>query len=88
MNESPYKVSGLERRVLKKELSVLKTYVKNFWHYQDIDNVYGGGLTEEECKNTLDKCKKKIEDLEKELSEPSLSIKRDNKLNNLNIDDR
>ena len=30
MNESPYKVSGLERRVLKKELSVLKTYVKTF----------------------------------------------------------
>ncbi len=84
MNESPYKISGLERRAKKKELAELKRYVKNFWLYEDIDLVYGGGgLTKEQANNAIDKAKLQIEDLERQLLEPSKQIKREEILSKL-----
>jgi hypothetical protein len=82
---SPYKISGSERRKLKKELSELKYFVKMFWHYEDIDRVYGGGLTDKECDDLIFKKNKEIEDLELLLSEPSTQIKRDLKIEELGI---
>lgn len=84
MNESPYKISGLERRAKKKELAELKKYVKNFWFYEDI---YGGGLTPEQGNDAINKAKLLIDKLEKELSEPSTQIKREQILSNL-IDEK
>jgi hypothetical protein len=83
MNESPYKINGLERRAKKKELTELKRYVKNFWLYEDIDRVYGGGLTKEQANNAIDKAKLQIEDLERQLLEPSKQIKREEILSKL-----
>lgn len=83
MNESPYKISGLERRAKKKELAELKRYVKNFWLYEDIDRAYGGGLTKEQANNAIDKAKLQIEDLERQLLEPSKKIKREEILSKL-----
>lgn len=83
MNESPYKISGLERRAKKKELAELKRYVNNFWLYEDIDRVYGGGLTKEQANNAIDKAKLQIEDLERQLLEPSKKIKREEILSKL-----
>ena len=37
MNEPTYKIHGIERRQLKKELGELKRYVKNFWYYHQLD---------------------------------------------------
>ena len=34
---SPYLISGQLRREKKKELSQLKSFVKNFWFYEDTD---------------------------------------------------
>lgn len=87
MNESPYKISGLERRSKKKELAELKRYVKNFWLYEDIDRTYGGGLTPDQGNDAINKAKLLIESLEKELSEPSTQIKREEILSNL-IDEK
>lgn len=87
MNESPYKISGLERRAKKKELAELKRYVKNFWFYEDIDRAYGGGLTPEQGNDAINKAKLLIENLEKELSEPSTQVKREEILSNL-IDEK
>lgn len=47
MNNIPeFKIHGLQRKHLKKELSALKSYVKNFWHYHQLDkdmcSFYGG----------------------------------------------
>lgn len=85
MNESPFRISGQERREKKKELSFLKSYVKNFWHYEDIDRVYGGGLEDSLCQLRIEEAKKEIEQLESELSESALVIKREEKLNELGL---
>lgn len=85
MNESPFKISGQERREKKKELSFLKSYVKNFWHYEDIDRVYGGGLDDSLCQLRIDEAQREIKELESELSEPAVSIIREEKLNELGL---
>jgi hypothetical protein len=78
---SPYLISGELRRQKKKELSHLKSYVKDFWRYEDVDRVYGGGLDDQTCHKLISKAKKEIKQLELELSKPALDIQRDNKIN-------
>ena len=85
MNESPFKISGQERREKKKELSFLKSYVKNFWHYEDIDRAYGGGLEDSLCQARIAEAQREIQQLESELFEPATAIKREEKLNELGI---
>ena len=85
MNESPFRISGQERREKKKELSFLKSYVKNFWHYEDIDRAYGGGLEDSLCQLRIDEAQREIEELESELSESAIAIKREEKLNELGL---
>lgn len=77
MNESPFRISGQERREKKKELSSLKSYVKNFWHYEDIERVYGGGSDDARCQQMIAKAEKEIRQLESELAETAISAKRD-----------
>lgn len=85
MNESPFKISGQERREKKKELSFLKSYVRNFWHYEDIDRAYGGGLEDSLCQLRIEEAQKEIEALESALSESAVAIKREEKLNELGL---
>ena len=85
MNESPFKISGKERREKKKELSFLRSYVKNFWHYEDIDRVYGGGSDDEHCNEMITKAEEEIRMLESELAESAVAIKREEKLNELGL---
>lgn len=70
MEERQFVISGKTRKAKKKELSLLKYSVKMFWYWEDVDRVYGGGFdNDEQCYKHLEKQKKKIERLEKELSE-------------------
>lgn len=85
MIESPFKISGDERRKLKKELSLLKSQVKNIWFYNDIDNVYGGGTDENHLNKFISDSEDAIRLIELLLSEPSNAIKRENKLKQLGI---
>jgi hypothetical protein len=80
---SPYFISGELRRKKKKELASLKSFVKSFWRYEDIDRVYGGGLDDNTCHKILLDAEKEIKELELELSKPSLDIIRDNKINRI-----
>ena len=80
---SPFLISGDLRRQKKKELSHLKSYVKNFWHHEDIERIYGGGLDDQTCQKLISEAKKEIKQLELELSEPALDIQRDNKINRI-----
>jgi hypothetical protein len=80
---SPYFISGELRRKKKKELASLKSFVKSFWRYEDIDRVYGGGLDDNTCHKILSDAEKEIKELELELSKPSLDIIRDNKINRI-----
>lgn len=82
---SPYLISGDLRRQKKKELSYLKSYVKNFWHHEDIERVYGGGLDDQTYHKLISEAEKEIKELELELSKPALDIERDNKLNEIGI---
>ena len=84
-NESPFRISGQTRREKKKKLSFLKSYVKNFWHYEDIDRAYGGGLDDSLCQLRIDEAQREIKELELELFEPSISIIREEKLNELGL---
>jgi len=85
MNESPFKISGDERRKLKKEVSLLKSQIKNVWYYNDIDKVYGGGTDEDHLNKLISDSEEAIREIELLLSEPSNAIKRENKLNDLGI---
>ena len=60
---SPYLISGELRRQKKKELSHLKSYVKDFWRYEDVDRVYGGGLDDQTCQKLISEAKKEIKQL-------------------------
>ena len=66
---SEFVIRGLERRQLKKKLSLLKSSYKMFWHYEDVDRVYGGGSDDFECEQILEKMKLEIIELEEKLSE-------------------
>ena len=76
MNEPTYKIHGIERRQLKKELGNLKRYVKNFWYYHQLDkdmtSFYGGKdgypMSDDEAQKRVDKAKKQIQELESRLS--------------------
>jgi hypothetical protein len=71
---SEFVISGLKRRELKKKLNSLKSSYKMFWHYEDIDRVYGGGSDDFECEQILEKIKLEIVELEEKLSEKLLSL--------------
>ena len=68
MNNPIFVISGKERREVKKELNTLRKRVKLFWHWEDVDRVYGGGMSDEEAEEYLTKTKKEIELLEEKLS--------------------
>lgn len=76
-----YAISGQERRIKKKELSQLKSLIRNFWHYEDIDRVYGGGLEDQICDQIIKDTEEKIRIIELELSEPHISVLREEKIN-------
>lgn len=48
MNEPTYKIHGIERRQTKKRLAEMKSYVKNFWYFHQLDkdmtSFYGGTI--------------------------------------------
>lgn len=72
-----YKISGLERRILKKELSKLKHFYKNFWHFHRLEKdmyiMYGGAkgnlVDDEKAKKIYQETSKKILKLENTLKE-------------------
>jgi hypothetical protein len=78
MNEPQFKIFGQERRQLKKELSLLRSHVKNFWRCHQIDldmaDIYGRTpgypLGDEAAKDAYDKAVSEIERLSVELSIP------------------
>ena len=70
MNSGPiYIISGDERRIQKKHLASLKSFVKNYWFFEDIDKVYGGGTPRNESKLILNEVNKEIVTLEIKLQE-------------------
>ncbi len=85
MNESPFRISGKARKEKKKELSSLKSYVKYFWHYEDIERLYGSGSEDNECNKKISNAEEEIRILESELAESSVAIKRDDILNELGL---
>lgn len=60
MNEPQFVISGQKRRELKKELNLNKRLLRMNRFYNDIDEVYGGGMTEQELINYENKLKKEI----------------------------
>lgn len=82
---SEYLISGNQRRQIKAELSELKRFVNNFWHYEDIDRIHGGGMDDATCYKIIQNYKDRIDHLESELSKPSLQVLRVEKLNELGI---
>ena len=62
-------ISGDERRKLKKKLSLAKAYDRMFWFYQDVDSVYGGGLSDEEALERKKELENEIECMQKQLKQ-------------------
>ena len=68
MSNSIFKIYGKKRREHKKRLAELKQFVKMFWHYEDIDRFYGGGLPYEKCNEILAQKQLEIENLKAQLA--------------------
>jgi hypothetical protein len=76
---SKFKISGQERRELKKSLSQLKSFKKGFWHFHQLDKdmcsfispekVGEYPMSDEEAKRRYDKVQMEIEKLTKQLEE-------------------
>ena len=72
MNNKPqYKIHGIERRNLKKELSRLKSYVRTFWFYHQMDkDMAGPYVSDDAARVKYNEAVKDIKDLESKLSVP------------------
>ena len=68
MNETQFLISGKERREQKKRLAELERFVRMFWFYNDIDEVYGGGMDKEDAEKLLNQKKLEIEILKANLA--------------------
>lgn len=80
MNKRPtYKIHGIKRRELKKELSSLKSYVKSFWQYESLDRDMAYDPDDLDNKKRDVWCKKHLDDKMEEIQkiEEILSIKFD-----------
>jgi len=55
MNESPYFISGKERRKNKKELSLLESSIRDFWRFEQIDRDMGGVCDDVDAQRRYDK---------------------------------
>ena len=47
-DKSIYVISGIKRKILKKKLTSLKHFLKMYWFYTDIEDVYGINRTQED----------------------------------------
>lgn len=54
-----------QRRALKKELSDLKRFVKDFWWHEGICRAYGYGSSEAKCEFAIKKATDRILEIEK-----------------------
>ena len=76
---SKFKISGQERRDLKKSLNQLKSFKNGFWHYHQLDKdmcVFTSSekageypMSNEEAQRRYDKVQMEIEKLTKQLKE-------------------
>jgi hypothetical protein len=76
MITAQFKISGKERRELKKELAELKSLARNFWHYHQLDkdmcDIYGGSkdypMSDEQAQERIDQTHIKIKEIEDQLT--------------------
>ena len=66
--DKQHKIHGQERRELKKKYHEIRRLVDNFWRYEDIDRVYGGGMPDSKCKKFLRKKKREMKKIERKLA--------------------
>jgi len=76
MNEPVFVISGEERRKVKKERNLFKSFVKNFWHNHQTDKdmytAYGCEhqmMKDETAELMYNDAKQKVTELEKKLAE-------------------
>lgn len=75
MNNPTFKIYGQRRRELKKELSLLKSYVSTFWYERQLEKDMflffnsGNMMTDDEAQEKFDKANAEIAELETKLAE-------------------
>ena len=75
MDKPIYKINGKERKKLKKDISELKSFAKNFWYFHQLDkdmvSFYGGKdgypMSDDNAQKKLDKIIEKIKIIEEQL---------------------
>lgn len=78
MSNPQFKIHGLERRQVKKEVGELKRYVKYFWHYHQLDKDMSIGIkpsngypmSDELAQKKFDDATKQIKEMEDKLIVP------------------
>lgn len=86
-NEPEYKIHGLDRRKMKKELSLIKSFIRDFWHDHTMDkdmaSFYGGSvMSDSDAQTIYDRESLNILEIENMLNVPykSLAEIRDEKI--------
>lgn len=69
MNETKFVISGEERRKVKKRFNFLKSYIRTFWQYHQLDkdmySFYGGNaMSDSDAQIKLDEAKEEITNLD------------------------
>lgn len=79
MNQPQFRISGTRRREVKKELSSLKIYAKNFWYHHQLDKDMASfyncqtdtyPMNDETAHNKYNSALEKIKRLENDLAIP------------------
>ena len=76
MNQPIYRINGIERRKLKKELSQLKSFLKNYFYYHQLDkdmvSFYGESeqypMSDNEAEKRYIEILSEVKELEERLS--------------------
>lgn len=76
MNQPIYRINGIERRKLKKELSELKSFLKNYFYYHQLDkdmvSFYGESeqypMSDNEAEKRYIEILSEVKELEERLS--------------------
>lgn len=67
-NAPQYKIHGIKRRKIKKELALLKSYIKTFWYYHQLEkDMYSCMMSDFEAEIIYNLNIQKIREIEKNL---------------------
>lgn len=83
MNPPKYEIHGNERRKMREELSLYKSFVETFWRDHQMEKDMGYCMSDSEAQLIYDSNINKVKEMEYLLSKPYLPIYREERLSKI-----